>query len=94
MEQLFKPPFLHFVKKQPKPLVLGIRDEVGKVVSNPILGEMKVGDLAEIRVHKFTFNRQQYLMAYCHEGDSITFYMVGSHENFYDELKRYRKAEK
>lgn len=94
MDQLFKPPFLHFVKKQPKPLVLVIRDEVGKVVVNPTMGEMKVGDLAGMRVHKFTFNRQQYLVAYFHEAGSITFYMIGSHENFYDELKRYRKAEK
>lgn len=94
MEQIFKPPFLHFIKKQHKPLVLAIRDEVGKVTANPTSGEMKTGDLAGIQVHKFTFNRQQYLLAYCHEEDSITFYMIGSHENFYDELKRYRKAEK
>ena len=94
MEQLFKPPFLHFVKKQLKPLALAIRDEVGKVVANPAIGEMKTGDLAGIRVHKFTFNRQQYLLAYLHDEDSIMFYMIGSHENFYDELKRYRKAKK
>ena len=94
MEQLFKPPFLHFIKKQHKPLVLAVRDEVSKIVANPTFGEMKAGDLAAIQVHKFTFNRQQYLLAYLHEKDTIIFYMIGSHENFYDELKRYRKAEK
>ena len=91
MEQLFKPPFLHFIKKQPKPLVLAIRDEVGKIVANPSAGEMKTDDLAGVRVHKFTFNRQQYLLAYLYEEDSITFYMIGPHENFYEALKRYRK---
>jgi hypothetical protein len=94
MEQKFKPPFLHFTKKQHKPLMLAIRDEVGKVAANPTSGEMKTGDLAGIQVHKFTLNRQQYLLAYRHEEDSITFYLIGSHDNFYDELKLYRKAEK
>lgn len=94
MELEYKPPFHHFVKKQPRPFALALRDETLKVINQPDLGEAKVGDLAGIRVHKFTFNRQQYLMAYRQTEDSLTFYLVGSHENFYDELKRYLKANK
>lgn len=94
VEQYFRPPFLHFVKKQSKPFALALLDEVGNVMADPLLGELKTGDLAGIRVHKFTFNRQQYLLAYLHHESSIIFYMIGSHENFYEELKRYRKAEK
>lgn len=94
MELEYKPPFHHFVKKQPRPFALALRDETQKIIKQPDLGEAKVGDLAGIRVHKFTFNRQQYLMAYSHAEGILIFYLVGAHENFYDELKRYLKANK
>jgi len=92
MELEYKSPFHHFVKKQPRPFALALRDETAKVIQQPDIGEAKVGDLADFRVHKFTFNRQQYLMAYQHVENTLTFYMIGPHENFYDELKRYLKA--
>jgi hypothetical protein len=94
MKLQYKPPYHHFVKKQPRPFALALRDETALIVQQPDIGEAKVGDLAGFRVHKFTFNRQQYLMAYRHAGNTLTFYMVGAHENFYDELKRYLKANK
>lgn len=101
----FKPPFSRFVKKARKPLQLAIEDAVEEVCDNPEIGEAKVGNLAGIRVYKFRFNRHEYLMAYRpsaleaphREVDMefliIDFYQVGTHENFYDELKRYLKAE-
>lgn len=101
----YKSPFSKFVKKAHKPLQLAIEDEVEVVCKNPEIGESKVGDLAGIWVHKFKFNRQQYLVAYRPptlasqrrgmgvELLMIDFYQVGLHENFYDELKRYLKAE-
>lgn len=92
MEFQYKPPFHHFVKKQLRPFILALRDETNRIVQYPDIGEAKIGDLAGFHVHKFTFNRQQYLIAYRHENDTLTFYMVGTHENFYDELKRYLKA--
>ena len=72
---------------------------------NPDIGEAKVGDLAGIWVYKFKFQRQEYLVAYRPPSVEqrrqstdieflvIDFYQVGSHENFYDELKRYLRAE-
>ncbi|MGT2512848.1 type II toxin-antitoxin system RelE/ParE family toxin, partial [Cupriavidus basilensis] len=75
------------------------------VCEDPEVGEPKVGDLAGIRVHKFKFNRQDYLMAYRlptpeqreTEGVDIEwllidFYQVGSYENFYADLKKYLKG--
>ena len=100
----FKPPFSHFVKKSHKPLQLAIDDAVDEVCADVTVGEAKVGDLAGIRVYKFKFNRQEYLMAYrppagevvdpmAIEWLIIDFYQVGLHENFYDDLKRYVKTQ-
>jgi hypothetical protein len=43
---------------------LAIEDEVEVVSDSPDIGEAKVGDLTGIRVHKFRFSRQEYLLAY------------------------------
>lgn len=101
MQTNFKRPFAQYIKKAHKPLRLAIEDEVEVVCKMPEIGELKVGDLAGIRVHTFRFNRQEYLMAYRpHSKDApvefliIDFYQVGSHENFYDELKQYLRHEK
>jgi uncharacterized protein YozE (UPF0346 family) len=103
MKAHFKRPFSQYVKKARKPLQLAIEDAVEEVRANPDLGEAKRGDLAGLWVYKFKF--QEYLMAYrpptveqrqqSAEVDLlvIDFYQVGSHENFYDELKRYLRAE-
>lgn len=89
------------MKKAHKPLQLAIEDAVDDICADPNIGEAKVGDLAGMRVYKFRFNRQEYLVAYrliaktqAGEGAAIEFlaidfYQVGSHENFYDILKRY-----
>lgn len=105
MNRNYKAPFKQFVKKAHRPLQLAIEDEVERVCENPAIGEPKKGDLAGIFVHKFKFNRQEYLIAYRPPaegqlGDAsliafmvIDFYKLGSHENFYDELKRYIREE-
>lgn len=64
MKPYYKPPFLKFVKKQYKPFQLVIEDAVEDVCADPNLGESETGDLQGIWVHKFTHNRQEYLMAY------------------------------
>ena len=100
MEANFKRPFSQFVKKAPKPLQLAIKDEVDIICKSPETGDLKIADLAGIRVHKFRFNRQEYLIAYRLPDKYqeinfliIDFYQVGSHENFYEELKRYLRHE-
>lgn len=105
MRPNYKPPFSRFVKKAHKPLQLAIEDAVEEICATPQIGEAKVGDLAGIRVYKFRFNRQEFLVAYRPPGDEeqvaggllelllIDFYQVGTHENFYDDLKRYLRSE-
>lgn len=105
MKPNYKSPFSKFVKKAHKPLQLAIEDAVEEVCENPEAGEAKVAGLVGIRVYKFKFNRQEYLVAYRPpslevRGQElavdflfIDFCQVGLHENFYDELKRYLKSE-
>jgi hypothetical protein len=65
-----------------------VDDAVRAVVANQEIGEPKKGDLAGVYVHKFPLNRQQMLLAY--EWDPLTrvLLLLGSHENFYRDLKR------
>lgn len=85
------PRFKKYVKKLPLHLQQVILDAVECVVANPDSGELKKGDLAGFRVYKFNMVRQLILMAYKVENDSVVLYMVGPHENFYKDLKKYLK---
>lgn len=80
--------------------IVGDRSRYFLICTSPEIGEAKVGDLAGIRVLKFRFSRQEYLVAYRPpEKDTpmefliIDFYQVDSHENFYAELKHYLRQE-
>lgn len=88
---VFKPAFRKFVKKQSRAFQLAIEDAVEPVLDNPDSGESKKGDLAGIKVHKFKYQGQEYLIAYESSGNETVFYMIETHENFYRELKRYVK---
>jgi mRNA-degrading endonuclease RelE of RelBE toxin-antitoxin system len=91
MHVFYKPPFKRFVKKQKRSFQLAIEDETEKIQNNPFLGEAKKGDLSGFRVFKFKFQQTEYLMAYKFLNTEIIFYMIGTHENFYRELKQYLK---
>jgi ParE-like toxin of type II bacterial toxin-antitoxin system len=102
----YKKPFSAFVKKQHKPFQAVIEDEALRVCGMPDIGEAKISDLTGIHVHKFKHKKQEYLMAYHvpigKTGDKaehrspeflfIDFYKLGPHENFYDGLKVYLRA--
>ncbi|HHA19079.1 MAG TPA: type II toxin-antitoxin system RelE/ParE family toxin [Methylophaga sp.] len=64
---------------------------VRAIMSNPSIGEMKRGDLAGIQIHKYKLNTKQYLVAYKYIDDELllTFIELGTHENFYRDLKRH-----
>jgi mRNA-degrading endonuclease RelE of RelBE toxin-antitoxin system len=85
------PRFKNYVKKLPRHFQQVILDAVEYVMANPDVGELKKGDLAGVRVHKFKMVRQLTLMAYRIENDSLVLYQVGPHENFYKNLKKYTK---
>jgi len=96
MQPNYKRPFATFVKKANKPLQFAIEDAVLYILGSPHSGELKVGDLKGVYVYKFRFNQQEYLIAYQFEKSTdlmtliwIDFYQVGTHEKFYEALKRY-----
>jgi len=91
MSVLYKPAFRKFVKKQDRAFQLAIEDEVYVILNTPQAGELKKGDLEGVRVYKFKFHKQEYLIAYSIQGKDVVFYMIGTHENFYRELKSYLK---
>lgn len=64
-------------------------DAVRAILSDPLIGELKIGDLAGVRVYKFHMVNQLTLLAYRHDeqAQSIILLALGSHENFYRDLK-------
>ena len=65
-----------------------VDDAVRVIVAEPAVGEAKKGDLAGVHVHKFPLNRQQMLLAYEWDPKTRVLLLLGSHENFYRDLKR------
>ena len=61
---------------------------VADIVSDPTIGEAKKGDLAGGFVHKFKCNDQLTLLAYEYDPGNRLLLLLGSHENFYRDLKR------
>lgn len=66
---------------------------VSAIAANPTIGEEKKGDLAGVFVHKFKVNKQEILLAYQIQPNrtkpkELILLTLGSHENFYSDLKR------
>ncbi len=63
---------------------------VKEIVNNPQIGETKAGDLLGISVYKFKIVKQLTLLAYKYEDEKVTLTLLalGSHENFYRDLKK------
>ncbi len=61
---------------------------VKKILEQPDIGKRKTGDLINVRVYKYKHKEQQNLLAYSVEEHSLTLLALGSHENFYRDLKR------
>jgi len=64
-------------------------EAVRVIVGNPSIGTAKVGDLSGISVYKFKMVKQLTLLAYKYEDQTITLTLLalGTHENFYRDLK-------
>ena len=85
------PLFARQKKKLHKPQAKDLDNAVKTVFENPSIGDPKVGDLQGVRVYKFKSRGRQILMSYEVAESVLYLYTVGSHENFYRELKRYLK---
>ncbi len=75
---------LHPAEKQ------SLDDAIRAIVENPKIGQVKTGDLASVQVYKFKHKTQQYLLAYrfSEDGLILTLLALGTHENFYRDLKQ------
>lgn len=70
-----------------------IEDEIERIIDDPELGELKKGDLAHLRGHKFKLAAQTVLLAYSWLDEKIEIYLlhIATHENFYNAMKKSRK---
>jgi mRNA-degrading endonuclease RelE of RelBE toxin-antitoxin system len=82
--------FLRQYKKLNDKTAKEVDDAVVQVANNPTIGEEKKGDLSELWVYKFKSNIQLYLLGYSIDDGLRLIYLesIGSHENFYRNIKR------
>ena len=66
--------------------------EVKSIAEKPNIGEEKKGDLKGVFVHKFKLKTNLYLLAYRKADKDLELVMIGSHENYYRDLKSYLKS--
>jgi len=79
--------FLRAYKKLHNNQKDAVDQAVADIVLDPAIGEAKKGDLAGIYVHKFKCVKQLFLLAYEFDPATRTLLLVGTHENFYRNLK-------
>ncbi|GMO20852.1 MAG: hypothetical protein Ta2A_27340 [Treponemataceae bacterium] len=85
---LVTPGFEKKLKKLPPNAKGDLDKAIGTISLNPLIGEAKKGDLSHVRVYKFKMVGQLTLLAYSYDKDVIKCLALGSHENFYRDLKR------
>jgi mRNA-degrading endonuclease YafQ of YafQ-DinJ toxin-antitoxin module len=73
---------LHLQQKQ------DVDKAVEAIILEPLSGEAKRGDLAGVYVYKFKSQNQLVLLAYEFDPKTRHLLLLGSHENFYQALKR------
>ncbi len=80
--------FSRAYKKLHKNQKVDVDDAVESIIKSPDIGEPKRGDLAGVYVYKFKSNSQLMLLAYEYDPETRMLLLLGSHENFYRDLKR------
>ena len=61
---------------------------IREVLGAPNVGAAKKGDLLGVFVHKFKLNKLEALLSYQFSPAELVLLSLGSHENFYRDLKR------
>lgn len=84
------PTFKKAVKKLHKNQKADLDEAIKELMIDPLLGEQKKGDLAFLRVYKFSMVNQLTLLGYSYEDGTVTLELMalGSHENFYRDIKK------
>jgi mRNA interferase RelE/StbE len=81
--------FVRAYKKLHDNLLADVDRAVEVIAADPGQGDPKKGDLSELYVYKFRSQNQLYLLGYTRDEELRLIYLeaVGSHENFYRDLK-------
>lgn len=84
------PTFKKSVKKLKANQKKELDNAVKALMDKPTLGEQKRGDLGYLRVYKFKMNKQLTLLGYSFDDGALILELIalGSHENFYRDVKR------
>ena len=82
--------FKRAAKKLHRNQISTLEDAIDELQNNPLLGDLKIGDLAGVRVYKFHIQQQLILLAYNYNelADELMLLSFASHENFYENLKK------
>ncbi len=65
-----------------------VDEAIREIINNPKLGDEKKGDLSGVFVYKFKIHRQEILLAYEWDPKQRILLALGTHENFYRDLKK------
>jgi mRNA-degrading endonuclease RelE of RelBE toxin-antitoxin system len=80
------------IKKFSKAQKLELDEQIKQIVEDPSIGTEKKGDLRGIYIHKFKIKTTQYLLAYRIADENLELIMIGPHQNYYRDLKKYIKS--
>ena len=79
------------VKKFNQAQKMILDEQIRLILENPNIGDEKKGDLSEVYVHKFKIKIILYLLAYRFNEERLELVMIGPHQNYYRDLKKYLK---
>ena len=83
------PTFQRTVKKLHAPDKLVVDNAIRAIMAQPDVGDAKKGDLQGVLVYKFKLNKQEVLLSYrLQSEEELMLLALGSHENFYRDMKR------
>jgi mRNA interferase RelE/StbE len=79
------------VKKLSRLQKAQLDEAIRSILNNPSIGEQKKGDLKMVLVYKFQIDSRLFLLAYSISDEILELIMLGPHENYYRDLKKYLK---
>ena len=84
-----KPPFARAYKKLPPAKKQIVNEVILTIDKNPEIGTEKKQDLKGVYVYKFKIDNNLMLLAYTFDPETLTLILLGVHENYYRDLKKY-----
>ena len=79
------------VKKFNQSQKMILDEQIRLILENPNIGDEKKGNLSEVYVHKSKIKTILYLLAYRFNEERLELIMIGPHQNYYRDLKKYLK---